>query len=195
MKNQKSAKRFKSKRFWYSVMPLLLMVGVIALINLLPTSSAETPVEGDESTAVSAQVSQPLLTGTLPPILQATVLPSPTPTITPRPNVPDEATIVLLGPPAASFLPFDNQIVFYWSYSEALAPGQEFTLTVHQDTAVLTTATLTNPNFGNSYRVTLNLGEEVAAGEVEWQVALQWPDQPESLLTSETRSFTLLPES
>ena len=192
--DSKPVKQLKSKRFWYSIMPLLLMIGIIVIINLLSPNSVESEFEGSTPTAVASQADIATDTNTRPPILQATILPSRTPTTTPPLPLPAEAAIVLFGPPAESILPGNGRIAFYWTYSETIQPGQELVLTLRQNEAIIATAAVSQPNFGAGFQAVVDLGEVATPGTAVWQIHLQEKGALEPLLTSETRSLTLLSE-
>lgn len=192
--DSKPVKRLGNKRFWYSIMPLLFMIGIIVIINLLSPDPVESEPNRTVRTAVAVQVSSPQAAGTRQPILQATILPSPTPTVTPLSPISTNAAILLFGPPPGSILPALSRVAFYWSYSETIQPGQEFVLTVRQNGDIVATTAVSQPNFGDSYQAALDFGEIAAPGTAVWQVHLQWRNEAEPLLTSETRNFTLLPE-
>lgn len=166
----------------------MLLIAIIG-INFLPSTDPVPEPTRPASTAVAAQPTTISSTPSLPPILQATVLPSPTPTITPRPNIAPEANILLYGPPNNSRLPLDGRISFYWHYSQPLLPGQELIFTLRQNDNVIAAAQLKQPNFGNSYQTLIELEEIATAGTAVWQVHLQWADEGIPLLTSEERTL------
>ncbi|WP_420644124.1 hypothetical protein [Candidatus Leptofilum sp.] len=188
-------RKINRKRLLYSVTPLVVMLLIIIGLNFLPRTASEPQPTVMAGTAVSSQPSTiPSTTSTRPPILPATILPSPTPTITPRPNVAPEAAITLSGPPNESSLPLNGRITFYWQYSELLLPGQALVFTLRQDDTVIATSSLNQPNFGDGYQVLVAFEDIAEAGTAVWQVRLQWEDESSSLLTSDNRTITLLSE-
>lgn len=177
-------------------MPLILLVVSILLFNLATANSARhtAPAAG---TAVSAQQppAAPATPVPRPPILQATILPSPTPTITPFPTVANFATITLYGPPAEASVLQNGRFTVYWTYSEALLPGQQFVLLLQQNEQLLPVGTVAGPNFGEGYQLLINLdGSGILPGTAVWQLQLEWANQPGSLLASEERILVVLPE-
>ncbi len=193
----KQPNKINDKHFWYAVTPLLLVVAIVIGINLLsqsPANNQDMQSEVMDSTAVSTQSSISATAPTRPPILQATILPTPPPTATPLPQVPADAAIKLLGPPNESNLPEDGRISFYWHYSEALLPGQELVLTLHQRGLILDRSLLTQPNVGTGYLDLPDLTNAATEVPITWQVTLHWQGSTQVLLSSQQRSLTLLPE-
>ncbi|MEZ4589675.1 MAG: hypothetical protein R3D55_00825 [Chloroflexota bacterium] len=189
----KPGRRINRKRLFYSITPLLLMLVALVVLNVVTPKTEPPPQNEAANTAVSPQPVANASTPTRSPILQATILPSPTPTSTPLPDPPAEATITLFGPPAESSLPVNGRITFYWTYSEPLLPGQAMVLTVRQNDLAVAASSLTAPNFGSGYQVSLDFGELTEGGTAVWQVHLQWQNIAEPLLQSEPRSLVLLP--
>lgn len=189
----KPGRKINRKRFLYSITPLVLMLVALVVLNVVTPRTAPPPASGGSHTAVPPQPIANASPPTRGPILQATILPSPTPTITPLPNPPAEAAITLFGPPTESRLPVDGRITFYWAYSELLLPGQAMVLTLHQNDMVVAASSLTEPNFGSGYQISLDLAEMAEEGTAVWQVQLKWQNTAVPLLQSEQRSLVLLP--
>ena len=183
----------QGKRFWYSITPLLLTLAVIILINLFSSEGSPAPTTPSQNTAVPEANHPNDGQITRPPILPATILPSPTPSATPKPDLPESAQIGLLGPPAGSSLPLNGRTVFYWTYSEQLLPGQVFALQIIQFDQITTHELVTQPNFGDAYQVSIAMDEITAAGTAVWQIHLKWRDQQDLILSSEERIINLLP--
>lgn len=189
-------KRWQSKRFWYSIMPLLITLLAFVLINWVwPNTTSERPSIRSNPTAVSAQPNASSATVTRPAILPATILPSPIPTNTPLPEIDNTAAITLLGPPPQSSVALNGRLAFYWTYSESLLPGQQFVLTLRQNDAVVGTQSLAEPNLGDAFQLLVALDTlSLSPGTAVWQLHLEWDDEQQPLLTSEERSIILLPE-
>lgn len=189
-------KRWQSKHFWYSLMPLLITLFAIVLINWVwPNTIGEPPGTRPSATAVAVQSTTTSATATRPPILPATILPSPTPTLTPLPEPDTTAAIALLGPPPESSVAVNGRLTFYWTYSKPLLPGQQFVLTLRQDETVSTTQSIAEPNLGDGFQLLVDLAElAVVPGTAVWQLHLEWVDDPQPLLISEDRTIILLPE-
>jgi hypothetical protein len=195
-KNNAPQKRWQSKHFWYSIMPLLVTLFAIVLINWVwPDTASELPPTQPGPTAVSAQPTTSSATVTRLPILPATILPSPPPTITPLPEPDITAAITLLGPPPESSVPLNGRLTFYWRYSEPLPPGQQFVLTLWQNEAVVGTKSIVQPNLGDGFQLLVSLDElALSPGTAVWQLHLERLDEPQPLLASEERIIILLPE-
>jgi len=89
----------------------------------------------------------------------------------------------------------NGRLAFYWTYSGALLPGQQFVLTLRQNDAVIGTQSLARPNLGNSFQLLVELDTlSLSPGTAVWQLHLEWNDEQQPLLTSEERSIILLPE-
>lgn len=187
-------RKINRKRFLFSITPLIILLIAIIGINFLPMTEPVPQTPDPTGTAVSAHPTTAATTPTRPPILQATILPSPTPTSTPRPTISSEAMITLLGPPNESSLPLNGRIAFYWHYSEPLLAGQELVLTLRQNDIVIATSTLNQPNIGAGYQIVIEMADVAEAETADWQVHLQWADDKTPLLTSENRFIRLLSE-
>ncbi|MAT98161.1 MAG: hypothetical protein CL608_13535 [Anaerolineaceae bacterium] len=178
-------------------MPLLITLFAIVLINWVWSDTPGEPAGTRPSaTAVAIQSTTTSATVTRPPILPATILPSPTPTLTPLP-IPDTITeaITLLGPPPESSVAVNGRLAFYWTYPKPLLPGQQFVLTLQQNETVITTQTIAVPNLGDGFQLPIELAElALVPGTAVWQLHLEWADDPQQLLTSEARTIILLPE-
>ncbi|MBK8901377.1 MAG: hypothetical protein IPM53_09355 [Anaerolineaceae bacterium] len=192
---QKLKKRIKTRQFWITVAPLLILLVTLSIYNLTTTRHAETAVATHPTLTLPRATRTPFPPGTRPPILQATILPSPTPTSTPRPDVLETAVITLLGPPDESSLPPDGRLAFYWAYTAPLQPRQQFVLTLRQNDANQVLGALNRPNFGDLFQIMVDFeAVEPAVGTAVWQVQLRWIDEERPLLTSEERLLTFLPE-
>lgn len=189
-------KLWQSKHFWYSITPLLATLFTIVLINWVwPGAVAESPATPTSPTAVAAQTNTFPATATRPPILRATILPSPAPSRTPLPDLAALASITLLGPPPESAVAANGRLAFYWTYSETLLPDQQFVLSLWQNDAIVATETITQPNLGNGFQLLVDLeAAAILPGTAVWQLHLEWADEPQQLLTSEQRTIILLPE-
>lgn len=187
----KSGKKVNRKRFIYSIMPLLLTIAVIVTLNLMNQPARTVQTATENSVAAPTQLSITSATPTRPPILQATILPSPTPTITPLPTLPTGAAIDLVGPPDESILPTNGRITFIWTYSEPLEPGQELVFTLQHNDTILATSSLTRPNFGNAYQISLDVSELAEVETAVWHVHLQWKMEKVPLVRSENRTMTI----
>lgn len=189
-------KRWHSKHFWYSIMPLLITLFAIVLINWVWSDTVgELPTTRLSPTAVADQPNTSSASATRPPILPATVLPSPTPTITPLPELDNTAAISLLGPPPGSSVAVNGRLTFYWTYSEPLLPGQQFVLTLRQNNTVVSTQSIIGPNLGDGFQLLVDLNAlTLEPGTAVWQLHLEWIDEQQPLLTSEERQIILLPE-
>ncbi len=187
--------RWQNKHVWYSLMPLLITLFAIVLINWVWPDNVSEPVSTrPSSTAVAAQPATASATATRPPILPATILPSPTPTLTPLPDPGTAAAITLLGPPPESSVALNGRLPFYWRYTEPVPSGQQFVLTLRQNGTVITIQSIAEPNFGDAFQLLINLADlAVAPGTAVWQLHLEWTDG-QQLLTSEERTLILLPE-
>lgn len=178
-------------------MPLLITLFAIVLINWVwPDTPGEPSETRPSATAVAIQPTTTSATATRPPILPATILPSPTPTLTPLPD-PDTITeaITLLGPPPESSVAVNGRLAFYWTYPQPLLPGQQFVLTLRQNETVITTQSIAEPNLGEGFQLLVDLAElAVVPGTAVWQLHLEWADDPQQLLPSEERIIILLPE-
>ena len=192
---QWSQKRWQNKHFWYSLMPLLITLFAIVLINWVwPDTASQPPPIRPSATAVAAQPTAISTTATRPPILPATILPSPTPTLTPFPEPGTTAAITLLGPPPESSVALNGRLTFYWSYSEPVPSGQQFVLTLRQNDTIITTQSIAVPNFGDAFQILINLADlALSPGTTVWQLHLEWTDE-QQLLTSEERTLILLPQ-
>ncbi len=192
---QKLKKRIKTRRFWLTVAPLLILLVTLGIYNLTTLRQTGTAVATNPTLTPPRPTRTPLPDGTRAPILQATILPSPTPTLTPRPDVPPTGVITLFGPPDESSLAQDGRLAFYWTYPAALQPRQQFVLTLRQNDASQILGILDRPNFGDSYQLLIDFAAvEPAVGTAVWQLQLQWIDEDRLLLTSEERQITFLPE-
>lgn len=191
---QKLNKRIRTRQFWLTIAPLLILLVALGLYNWLALRQANTAVATHPTPTHSRPTRTPFPDGIRPPILLATILPSPTPTITPRPNVPETAVITLFGPPDASSLAQDGQLTFYWTYSEPLQARQQFVLTLQQNGVATALGTVKQPNFGDAYQLSVDFGlVEPAVGTAVWQLQLQWLGEDQPLLASEERQITFLP--
>lgn len=194
-RREKLKKRLKTGQFWITVAPLLILLVTLAIYNLTVNSQPETAVVTNPTPIPPRATRTPRPDGTRPPILQATILPSPTPTTTPRPGAPETAVITLSGPPNESSVAQDGRLVFYWSYSEPLQPRQQLVLTLRQNDNTWVLGGLNQPNFGAGFQLLVDFSAvETAVGTAVWQIHLQWTDEEQPLLTSETRLITFLPE-
>lgn len=189
-------KRWRSKHFWYSIMPLLITLFAIVLINWVwPDTASELPPTRSNPTAVSSQPTTSSATATRPPILLATILPSPTSTTTLLPEPDATAAITLLGPPPESGVALNGRLAFYWSYPEPLLPDQQFVLTLQQNETVVRAETIAEPNLGDSFQLLVNLADlALSPGTAVWRLHLEWADEQQQLLTSEERTIILLLE-
>jgi hypothetical protein len=202
---QKLKKRIKTKQFWLTVAPLLILLVTVGVYNLTIARRAVTAVatHATPTPLPTTQTPHSTSTSTRPPILPATILPSPTPTNTPLPDIPETPTpgeaetavITLFGPPNESSLPLNGRLAFYWSYPAPLPPGQQFVLTLRQKEVIHILGVLDHPNFGDSYQIQVDFEPvETVVGTAVWQVQLRWSDEEHPLLTSEVRQITFLPE-
>ncbi len=190
--NERPQKRWHSKQFRYTIMPLIFTILIIVLINWPWSTTADS--HSASPTAVVSQAATPTAPARSP-ILPATVLPSRVPTNTPRPTAAENAVITLLGPPPGSSAAAEGQVSFYWTYSEALQPGQQFVLLLHQDEVSWRAATINEPNLGDSFQLVLHLDDAaMLPGTAVWQLQLEWIDTQQPLLTSEERLLVLLTE-
>jgi hypothetical protein len=188
-------KRLKTRRFWLTVAPLLILLVLLGVYNLLILRQNSTAVATNFTPTQPRPTQTPLPEGTRAPILLATILPSPTPTLTPRPNVPETAVITLLGPPDESSLPQNGRLAFYWSYPAPLQPRQQFVLILHQEESMQILGTLDQPNFGELYQLLVDFDDiEPVVGTAVWQLQLQGGDEKQLLLASEERQILFLPE-
>lgn len=193
---QKLKKRIKTRQFWLTVAPLLILLVALGIYNLTIVRRAATAVVTLPSPTLTPRPSRtPFPTGSPPPILQATILPSPTPTNTPRPDVPETAVITLFGPPDESSLAQNGRLTFFWTYAAPLPPRQQFVLTLRQNGTIQVLGTLDQPNMGDSYQIQVDFAAiEPAVGTAVWQVQLQWIDEEQPLRSSEERQITFLPQ-
>lgn len=190
---QKLKKRIRTRQFWLTIAPLLILLVALSIYNLTIASQTPTAV-ATNPTPTRRPTRTPFPDGTRPPILLATILPSPTPTITPRPDVPETAVITLFGPPDASSLPQNGRLTFFWNYSEALQARQQFVLTLQQNGTTTVLGTVNMPNFGAAYQLSVDFDAvEPAVGTAVWQLHLQWVDEDQPLLSSDERQITFLP--
>lgn len=189
-------KRLKTRRFWFTITPLLILLVILGVYNLLLLRQSSTAVATNPTPTLTPRPTRtPLPEGTRAPILQATILPSPTPTPTPRPDVPQTAVITLFGPPDESSLPQNGRLAFYWNYSAPLQPRQQFVLTLRQNDTTQIVGSLDRPNFGDSYQLLVDF-EAIApdVGTAVWQLQLQGGAEEQLLLASEERQILFLPE-
>lgn len=189
-------KRLKTRRFWFTITPLLILLVILGAYNLLLLRQSSTAVATNPTPTLTPRPTRtPLPEGTRAPILQATILPSPTPTLTPRPDVPETAVITLLGPPDESSLPQNGRLAFYWSYPAPLPPHQQFVLILRQEESVQILGTLDQPNFGELYQLLVDFDAiEPVVGTAVWQLQLQGGAEEQLLLASEERQILFLPE-
>ena len=191
---QKLKKRIRTRQFWLALAPLIVVLVALGVYNLTIASQTTTAV-ATNPTPTRRPTRTPFPDGTRPPILLATILPSPTPTITPRPDVPQTAVITLFGPPDSSSLSQDGQLTFFWTYSEPLPARQQFVLTLHQNGITTVLGMIAQPNFGDAYQLSVNFDAvELEVGTAVWQLQLQWIDEERPLLASEEREITFIRE-
>jgi hypothetical protein len=188
-------KRLKTRRFWLTVAPLLILLVLLGVYNLLILRQNSTAVATNFTPTQPRPTQTPLPEGTRAPILLATILPSPTPTLTPRPNVPETAVITLLGPPDESSLPQNGRLAFYWSYPAPLQPRQQFVLILHQEESMQILGTLDQPNFGELYQLLVDFDDiEPVVERPSGSFSFKGIDEKQLLLASEERQILFLPE-
>ena len=165
---------------------LLTQTGETALVAIVPT-----PTASRDETAVSA----PAATATPFPTVTPIPTPSP-PTATPySPPVYDEETaVVLLGPPPDTIFRLQDRVVFYWDWPLPLTDDQQFTLYIQHDGQTIPIASLTEPNLGTTYRVSLPLSDLLTqAADIQWQIRLESSFADTPLTASAIRPITVLP--
>lgn len=177
-----------SNHIRYTLTPLLFLLMIIVVINLF-SRAAQT-----EQGTVTAVASQPSIAPptSRPPILPATILPSPTLTPSPRPTALT-GNITLLGPPPDSTFLQDGQAAFLWSYSEPLPTEQQFVLTLQQNEETIAVGSLGQPNFGDDYRLFVSFSDlPFVADTAVWQLHLEWMETSTLIQRSEARSLSFL---
>lgn len=185
---KKPEKSLRSKHFWYSVMPLLLLLAVILFINLFTPKATRVQTAVLNSTTVPTQPGATPLTPTRAPILPAIILSSPTPTMAPLPQMPALATIALYGPPPNSNLPQNGRTAFYWAYSEPVQAGQQFVLSLRQNGQVFILGTAVEPNIGDTFQLLIDFSAiDILPGTAVWQLHLEWQNEALPLVASQER--------
>ena len=178
-----------SNRNRYIIAPLFFLLLLIVIINLF---SGATLSDQGLATAVSTQPTiAPSITR--PPILPATILPSPTPMPSPQPTT-SAGNITLLGPPPDStFLQNGQgtpQVAFFWSYSQPLQNRQRFVLTLQQNENSFVAGTLEQSNLGKNYQLIVNLADLPARADTAvWQIHLEWVETSIRIHSSKARSL------
>ncbi len=192
---KKPKKSLRSKRFWYSVMPLLLLLAVILFVNLFPPEATGVQTAVSSSPTVTPQADATPTTLTRAPILPAIILPSPTATMTPLPQLPAAAAITPYGPPPNSNLPQNGRAAFYWMYSEPVQAGQQFVLSLRQNGEVFILGTVAEPNIGDNFQLLIDFSAiDILPGTAVWQLHLERQNETPPLLSSQERIINFLPD-
>lgn len=206
---------------------LVLIIGLGAINWLFPAQSSQAEIEqGTALTQTGgeelAEASGP--TTLTPPLLglatpwgvigrdnqsqsqsQSTATPSSTAqAATPAPppavtvELPAEAMIQLLGPPANSSFRLDDPVSFYWDWPLALGPNQRFAVYLRAGSDEWLLGAVEHNNLGSAYRLRAELTELVSQpAQYEWLVRLELlpegdGDRPQPLRESEIRPLLLL---
>jgi hypothetical protein len=109
--------------------------------------------------------------------------------------LPPDAVIELLGPPAASSFRRSDTISFYANWPLPLTDSQQLAAYIRiDDQPMILLDTLEESNIGRLYRWQINIGAMAeTAVSLEWWVQLQTGSNTPPLLTSASRSVTILP--
>lgn len=187
----------ENRQLVYRTLPFIVLLLMILLINVVPRLRL-SPV-----TPTAADPTRPGITGTPPPApstASATNTNTPTtqpPTVTPAPTAsptpyPAGAEIKLLGPPANSQFQPEGTIQFYWSWPYPLAETRQFSLYWQQGNNEQRLRSLTEPNLGTHYRLSVIVDETFPAGEGSWQIRLETAATQANILSSQSRSLAII---
>jgi hypothetical protein len=176
----------------YILAPFFLLLVCLGFINLVPgrfTAVPTTPSPQPDNERVTA-VSPAAAPNSLP-----TVTLPPTSTLIPTATLPPDAVIELLGPPAASSFRRSDTISFYANWPLPLTDSQQLAAYIRiDDQPMILLDTLEESNIGRLYRWQINIGAMAeTAVSLEWWVQLQTGSNTPPLLTSASRSVTILP--
>lgn len=173
--------------------PTLIVLAGILLFNWLVPIPARSPASPEAATAVPteagsrSQAAAPITPGSTATAVPLAIIMDPTPT--PLPTVPASAAITLLGPPADSLLPAGSDVVLYWTWPQPLPETQQFVVYLAHDGRETAVGALTEPNLGQSYRLTLPPDSLPATETITWFVQLQLSDSGDILTASQSRAF------
>lgn len=192
IKTEGTAKPRRWQQVLYILAPFFLLLVCLGFINFVPgrfTAVPTPPSPQPQNERVTA-VSPTTATHSLPIV----TLP-PTPTLIPTATLPPDAGIDLLGPPAGSSFRRSDTISFYANWPLPLTDSQELAAYIRiEDQPIILLGTLEEPNIGQLYRWQMNIGEMAeTAVSLEWWVQLQTGSNTPPLLTSASRSVTILP--
>lgn len=183
------------RRLLHILTPLLLLMACIAIINLAPVWPAKSATARTATpTTTSAAANAPGTTPTPAPTATAVSAPSPTtppPTATPRPTLPADAVVTLLGPPEAAVFATAGAITFYWTWPLPLAADERFRLYLLTANGEQRVAELAEPNVGRGYRADVRPAAlDETAAPIGWQVHLE-TIAGQRLTSSSARTLTL----
>jgi hypothetical protein len=196
LETEETAKPRRWQQVLYILAPLFLLLVCLGFINFVPgrftAVLTPSPPYPENETASSTAVSPTPAANSLP---IATLSPTPAPTLIPTATLPPDAVIDLHGPPANSSFRRDDTISFYANWPLPLTESQQLAAYIRiEDQPPILLGTLEEPNIGRLYRWQMNVGDIAeTAVSLEWWVQLQTGSSTPPILTSPSRSVTLLP--
>ena len=193
---EKTARTHSWQQLLYVLAPFFLLLVCLGFINFIPGRLTAVPTASPQSK--NAAAGEPTTVSPTPDsasdALPAATIP-PTSTIIPTATLPPDAAIALLGPPVGSSFQRNDTISFYVDWPFPLTESQQLAAYVRfNDQPATLLGVLDEPNTGQRYRWQMNVREMTdTAVSFEWWVQLQTSSDAAPLLTSPSRTVTLLP--